>query len=167
MPSDLSLAIFQAIILSIMIVGEVGLLLYVVPGLLIIWLAGLVYGLVTGFSLWSGVVFGVMTVLLVGGSFVDELLMSGSARRTGASWWAVGISMAAGVAGSIAFPPFGGLVAAMVGLFLVEVIRLRDWRKALISTRGMALGCGAALFARLGIGFVMISLWVLWALVIK
>jgi uncharacterized protein len=159
---NIGLAIFQTVILAIMIFGLVGLATTIVPGLTVIWAAALVYGLVTGFQWLSGILLAVMTILMVGGNLVDNYLMGASARQTGASWLAIAVALIAGIVGSIIWPPFGGLVLALVGLFIVEFIRLRDWRKALTSTRSMAMGCGWSVIVRLGIGMVMILLWLVW-----
>jgi len=58
--------------------------------------------------------------------------------------------------------PLGGLALAFAVVFAVEVIRVRNWRKALESTRGLMMGCGWAVVARFSIGLVMIGLWLVW-----
>ena len=163
----LSLLALQLVVLAVMLIGLLGLLTTIIPGLVIIWGGALVYWLVTGFTLGRGIVFGVLTVLMLVGSIVDNVIIGASARKTGASWLAIAVALVAGVAGSFAFPPFGGLLAALVGLFLVEFIRLRDWRHALVSTRGMAAGCGWSVLLRFGIGSIMILMWGLWVLFVK
>lgn len=153
------------ITLGVMLFGLAAIVfLPVLPGLVIIWLAALVYGLVAGFNTTGIIVSIVITALMIFGSLVDNILMGTSASKAGSPWWAVTLALIAGMAGSIFFPPFGGLIASLVVLFVVEVIRLRDWRKALTSTRGMALGCGWAVLARVGLGVVMIVLWGIWVL---
>ncbi len=77
-----------------MLVGEIGLMIVVVPGLVIIWAAGLVYGLVAGFSTSGWIIFGVMTVLMVGGSVADNFIMGANARQKGASWWSIAAALA-------------------------------------------------------------------------
>lgn len=153
------------ITLGVMLFGLAAIVfLPVLPGLVIIWLAALVYGVVAGFTTIGVVVSVVITALMLFGSVVDNLLMGTSASKAGSPWWSITLALIAGMAGSIFFPPFGGIIASLVVLFAVEVIRLRDWRKALTSTRGMALGCGWAVLARVGLGVVMIGLWGLWVL---
>lgn len=156
---------FPLILLGVMLFGLVTIVfLPVLPGLVIIWLAALVYGLVSGFST-AGIIIGlIITGLMIFGSLVDNILMGTSASKTGAPWWSITLALIAGMAGSIFWPPFGGLIASLLVLFAIEVIRLRNWRKALQTTRGMALGCGWAVVARVGIGIVMIVLWGIWVL---
>ena len=148
-----------------MLVGWLGLLIVVIPGLTIIWSAGLVYGLVSGFDTGGWIIFAVMTILMIVGNLIDNVLIGASAKQKGASWWSIGAALIGAIIGSIVFPPLGGLIFAMVALFLVEYFRIRDWRKALDSTGSMAMGCGWAVVARLAIGAMMIGLWLLWAFV--
>ena len=165
-PNTVGVATLRLIVLAVMLFGLFGLIIPVLPGLVIIWVPALVYGLITGFNLTSGILFGVMTVLMLIGNVVDNVVMGASARQQGASWVAIGVAIAAGLVGSLVAPPFGGLIAALVGLFAVEFYRLRDLQKAVESTRSMAIGCGWAAVIRFGIGIVMILLWggwVLWA----
>ena len=152
----------QAILLAVMLFGLVSLVMPVLPGLVIIWVPILVYAILDGFNWMRIVLLVIITALMLFGNVVDNLIMGQRARQKGASWWAIAVSLIAGVVGSIVFPPFGGLIAALVALFLVEIIRLRDWRQAFSSTRSMAAGCGWAAVIRFGIGVVMIALWVVW-----
>jgi uncharacterized protein YqgC (DUF456 family) len=161
---ETSLAALRIVVLAVMLFGLLGLIIPVLPGLVIIWVPALVYGLVTGFNWVSAILFGVMTLLMILGNLVDNFIMGARARVQGASWLAIGVALAAGVLGSIVFPPFGGLIAALLGLFAVEMLRLKDLRRALESTKSMAVGCGWAAIIRFGIGVIMILLWGAWVL---
>ena len=158
----LTLTTLRLILLAVMAFGELGLLIPLIPGLSIIWLCTLIYGLITGFSLGSGIIFGIITLIWIAGDLVDNLVVGARVRRSGASWLSLGVAMAAGIAGSLLWPPLGGLVAALAAIFIVEFIRLRDWRLAFRSARSMAAGCGWAVIIRMGIGVMMIFLWVIW-----
>jgi len=152
----------QIVVLVVMVLGLLSLFLFVVPGLTIIWLAALVYGLLTGFDLTSGLIFLGITLLMIFGNMVDQLLMGARAKKSGASWTGVVVSTLAALVFSILFPPFGGLVAALVALFIIEALRLKNLRQAGESTKEMAIGCASAIVARFGIGLMMIGLWALW-----
>src|SRR5512132_3086170 len=116
------LAALRIVVLAVMLFGLLGLIIPVLPGLVIIWVPALVYGLVTGFNWVSAILFGIMTLLMILGNLVDNFIMGARARVQGASWLAIGVALAAGVLGSIIFPPFGGLIAALLGLFAVEML---------------------------------------------
>jgi len=160
--------IFLIIILALVqLVGLVSLVIPILPGQVIIWIANLVYGITAGFTVWGWVIFAINTILMIVGSLVDNITMGASAKMTGASWLGVGLSLVAGVVGSLLFPPLGGLVAALIVLFVVEIIRLRDFKRAGNSTASMALGCGLAIIIRFAMGLVMIGLWSVWVFIVN
>src|SRR5450759_5055638 len=148
---------FLTIIILGMLVGLFSLLLVFVPGVIIIWLSILAYGLVTGFNWASGIIFGVITALMIFSTVIDNVIMGATTRQQGTSWLAFG---------AILLTLLVGLLLSFVALFLVELLRVKDWRKALASVGGMAKGCGFSVFVRIGIGLLMIGLWVLWSLAI-
>jgi len=157
-------AVLPFVVLAVMLIGLSGLLTTIIPGLAIIWVAALVYFIVTGFSTGSIILFVVMTILTVVGSLLDNVIMGAKARQSGASWLAIGVALLAGVVGTLMFPPFGGLVAALLGLFVMEYLRLRDPKLAFDSAKNMAAGCGWAVLLRFGIGMIMILMWGLYVL---
>ena len=154
----------HVVILSVMLFGLLGLIIPILPGLVIIWTAALVYGIIDGFSWGNGAIFALMTILMLVGSILDNVIMGASARTKGAPWFTIAVALVLGVLGSIIFPPFGGLIAALLGMFGLEFFRQRDWRKALDSTKSMALGCGWSAVIRAGMGVIMIALWGIWAI---
>ena len=88
--------------------------------------------------------------------------MGAEAKKTGASWISV-VALAAGIAGTI-LPPFGGLLFAALSILVVEWVRKRDLKEGAKSAGAIIRGCGFATIARLGIGVLMIGLWVVWVL---
>ncbi len=158
------LAAAQIVILLTMLAGLISLLAVIIPGLTIIWISALIYGLLTGFTTVPSILFIFITVLMLIGNVVDQLMMSTKAKKSGASWLSIFLSTGAAFVFSILFPPFGGLIAALIVLMAVEIIRLKDWRKAAQSSREMALGCVSAIAVRFGIGLVMIGIWIFWVI---
>ncbi len=152
------------IMLTIMIFGLLSLIFVpILPGLVIIWAGALIFGLVNGIqNTTAWILFAIITLLMIGGSLVDNLLMGASARSTGASWTSITIALVAGMIGSIFLPVFGGILLSLVALFAIEYFRQRNWRTAFESTKGMALGCGWSVVARFAIGLVMIGLYLAW-----
>jgi hypothetical protein len=70
----------------------------------------------------------------------------------------------AGILGTIIFPPIGGLIAAPLTVLLIEYFRQDDFKKALLTLRGLAIGWGAAFVVRFLIGAAMIGVWLVWAI---
>ena len=153
-----------------MLIGFLGLLLIFFPGLTVIWLSTLIWGIATLFNYHQGpwtftltiATFVVITFLMIFGNILDNIFMAGGARSKGASWWAIGLSWVAMIGVGIWLTPIAGLAAALVVLFLAEWIRAKDHRLALTSMFSMVKGAGWAVVARLGIAGLMIGLFGMW-----
>jgi uncharacterized protein YqgC (DUF456 family) len=150
--------------LLVMVVGLVLLIVPIFPGITVIWVAALLYGIVTGFDTLGIVIFVLLTLGMVAGISADNVLMGAGARQGGASWLTIIVALIAGIAGTLIFPPIGGLIAIPIAIFLLELLRNREWSSAWRATRGVALGWGLSFLVRFGIGLVMISAWLIWAL---
>lgn len=161
LPDWLRISVFGLTQLVILI-GLVGLVVPIFPGILVIWLATLGYGIVTGFTPWAIFFFVVITLLMIAGTTVDNIMMGAGARKGGASWLTIGVALLAGVIGTLLLPPFGGLIGAPLGILILELWRTRELKKAWQALIGMAAGWGLSVFIRLGIGAVMMALWWLW-----
>ena len=155
----------EALVLTMMLVGLLGLLVPIIPGLVIIWVAALGYGIYAGFGTLGWVMFALITVLMIGGSVIDNILMATKAHDSGAPWWVVLVALVAGIIGNFLLPVIGGILAALLALFLVEFIRRKNAKKALSSMKGMLIGWGWAVLIRFIIGLFMIGLWLIWAFV--
>jgi len=159
---QIGLISYQVITLAVMLVGLFSLFILIVPGLVIIWVSAVVYAIVIGVSWVSVLILFFMTILMIIGNLSDNFLISAGAKAKGASWLAIAGALLGGIVGSIVWPPIGGIIGALLGLFAIEIVRLRRWKAAYDSIRGMALGCGWALAVRLTIGGIMILWWVVW-----
>src|SRR5688500_3847373 len=87
-------------------VGLAGTVVPVVPGLRLLWLAGLLYGIAVGFGSVGTAAFVAMTVLAAAGTVAGVVLPH----------------RAAGAAGAARPSLLLGLVAAVVGFFVVPVV---------------------------------------------
>jgi uncharacterized protein YqgC (DUF456 family) len=162
MPDWLNVSIF-AITQVMMLVGLLGLLVPIFPGTVVMWLAALGYGIVSGFTTLGWVMFAIITVLMLAATLVDNVFMGAGARKGGASWNSILLALVAGVLGTIFFPPIGGIIAAPLAVLLLEYMRQRDWQKAWQALRGLATGFGLSVLVRFGIGMLMMILWWVWA----
>jgi hypothetical protein len=161
------LIFLQAATATVMIISLFGLLIPIYPGITVIWVAALIYGILVGFNAlgWiAWLIFIVITLLMVFGNVIDNIVTGKKAYDSGASIWSVVVAMIAGVVGAIIWTPIGGLLIAPLALFLAEYYRQREWRKALASTRGWLVGLGWSFILRFLTGMAMIGLWMIWAL---
>jgi len=162
MPAWLQISI-EVLTLTFMLFGLFGLVIPVVPGLVIIWVAALGYGIAADFGTLGWIMFAIISLLMVAGSVIDNVLMGTKARQSGASWVSIAAALVFGIAGNFVLPVIGGLIAALLALFIAEWILRKNWRESLKSVGGMAWGCGWAFVIRFIMGVVMISLWMIWA----
>lgn len=166
------LALFQEflaqwITLTFMLVGLFGMVIPIFPGIMVIWLSALFYAAVetlTGkMDVWGWLLFALITVLMVVGSVVDNIIMARKLRETGTPWRSITIGFIAGLVSSLFLTPFAALLTTPLALYLAEYYRLRDGREAFASAKGWLIGFSWSLAAMFAIGAVMIGLWVLWA----
>ena len=169
------LELFLQVVLEIftllaLIVGLLGLIVPVFPGLVIMWLGTLVYAIIQSaagnMTGWKWFLFGVITVLMITGSIVDNIIIARKMRDKYIPWSSILWAFAAGVVASLFFTPLIGLVAAPAGLFLAESSRLKNRDAAIDSTKAYMIGWGWAFGARFLIGLVMIGFWMIWAWVL-
>jgi uncharacterized protein YqgC (DUF456 family) len=149
-----------------MLTGIVGSMIPVLPDVILIWGAGLVYGLAVGWGSWGPWLFAGMTIL-AGLALLAEVWMSGAgARAGGASIWGILAGFALGAVGLVFFSPIGGFVGLLLGTFLVEYLRLGDRRLALRAVFGAGVGFGASFLVKLVLCLGMAGLWVVWVLTV-
>lgn len=166
MPPDLEFWLkvgVETLTLFALIVGTAGLIVPVFPGLVINWLAILIYGLVSGFGAKGGIIFVLVTILMIVGNVIDNVIMSKKARESGASWFSIGTGYMASLVVSFILSPIAGLAAAPVSVFLVELVRRRKLRSALNAAWSLMVGWGWSIAIRITIGIVMVGLWMIWA----
>jgi hypothetical protein len=161
------LILLDTFTLFVLLVGLIGLAVPVFPGLVIMWLGTLLYALIQSsagnMTTWDWVIFGIITVLMIGGSIVDNIIIARKMRDHYVPWSSILLAFAAGIIASLFFTPLIGLVAAPVGLFLAELRRLQNRDEAWKSTRAYMIGWGWAFGVRFMIGLVITALWMLWA----
>ena len=146
------------------VVGLLGIVIPVLPGSILIGLAGLVWAILHQTpAAWT--VFAAMVVLLGVGSVTTYVL---TARRTQSAGVPLRSQFGAAVAGIVGFfviPVVGVLVFFPLGLLAMEWLRLRDLPAALnsagVALRAMLVGMGIELAAALGaaILWTLANLW--------
>jgi uncharacterized protein YqgC (DUF456 family) len=148
----------------LMVLGLVGIVAPVLPGLTLIWAAALGYGLLAGWGASGPWLFAVITLLGAAGIGAELWVTGAGARAAGASLWSVVAGIALALMGFIFFNFVGALVGLVAGTLLAEYYRLRDWRRALASAGGTAAGCGVSYGVKVLLGVSMIGAWVAWVL---
>jgi uncharacterized protein len=151
--------VLTVITMLVMLFGLFVLVIPFLPGLVIIWVAALGYGILAGFDSLGWTMFAAITLLLIAGELAEHILMGTMAHKEGAPWWVVLIVLGVAIAGNFVFPVLGGLLAGILALFGIEWLRSKDAKKALESTRGLLVGFAWGFVVRFITGLVMIGSW--------
>lgn len=162
MPDWLASTVNILIIIT-MIVGQLGLIIPIFPGNVVIWVATLIYGIVFGFGKLGAILFAFISILTIFAVTADNVLMGAKAKEKGAAWSSIFLALVCGVVFTLVFPPIGGVIAAPLALYLMEFRRLGDSKQATEVVKGLALGLGLSFVARFILGLMMIGLWAAWA----
>jgi uncharacterized protein len=145
-----------------MLLGLVGTVVPVLPGLAVVWLAGLVYGLTAGFGTAGTVAFTVMTVLALLGTAAKFGLPARSGAQRGARGPAVTAAVVGALLGALILPVFGLPVGAVIGVWAAERARLGDPAEAWRTTVEIVRSLGVGILVEFTLGTVMLATWLVW-----
>jgi hypothetical protein len=140
------------------IIGLVGIVVFVVPGLLIVWAAVLVWALAERTPLAWGVL-ALATLLALAGTVVKYLLPGQRLRDAGVPGRSIVFGAVLGVIGFFAIPVVGLFVGFIVGIYLAERIRLGAHGEAWPSTLHALKAVGFSILIELFAGLLIAASW--------
>ena len=149
------------LIMVFMIIGLIGVLFPIMPGIFMIWLGVFVYVWRFGFeviTIWQ-FLFITLIVLVAGTS--DLWLPIFGTQKAGAAKRTIITGMIGAIAGSILIPVpiVGTLVGYAVGILLGEYHKRRDWDQAWRASKGGLAGWGIATVVQLVGGILIITIF--------
>jgi uncharacterized protein YqgC (DUF456 family) len=147
-----------------MVVGLVGTALPLIPGLPIVWLAALVYGLGEGFGTSGTIAFAIITLLAVGGIVGGIVLPHRHVAAKGAERSSVLAGAIGAIVGFFVIPVIGLIIGAVVGIYAMEYRRTGDGGAAWSTTKTLLVGFGLGVLLELSAGILMVAVWVGWVL---
>ncbi len=156
-------ALITTVVLITMLVGLVGTLVPILPGIMLMWAAAVVYGVVVGFDAVALIVLVLITMLAVAAMIVGVVVPKRAAADSGAATSSQIAAVIGGVIGFFAIPIIGVVVGALVGIGLAEWFDKRDWPAARASTIAIAKGFGVSALVQFGLGFGILIVWLPWA----
>ena len=141
------------------VVGLVGVVVQVLPGLFLVAAAVIVWGVVTGGAVgWT--VVGV-AVLATGLAFVGEYLLAGRhLKRAGVPFSTMVVGGVLGIVGFFVIPLVGLIIGFVVGVFAAEWLRSRDHRTAWRSTVAALQATGLTILVELAGALLTTAAWV-------
>lgn len=136
----------------------------IVPGQFIVWLAAVIYALVAGWETLGWPVFWALTTMMLIAAAVDFVLGALGARAGGASLWGLAGGFALGLVGLIFVNALGAVAGMLLGLLAVEWYRRKDFAQAWRASKGYLAGLLASVIFRFILAVLMVLLF-LWKVV--
>jgi uncharacterized protein len=142
-----------------MVVGLIGVVVPVMPGLLLVWAIGV------GTTLWVGTdtvgwgVAALLTLLFAGGGAATIWLPARQGRRGGVPLRSLVVAAVGAVVGFFVVPVLGFLLGGFVGLLVAEQQRLGGWQPATSSVGQVLRAYGIGVVVEVVVGVTMIGIW--------
>jgi uncharacterized protein YqgC (DUF456 family) len=139
--------------------GIVGVVIPVLPGLLLSWLGVLLWALLSGAGQLRWVVLAIATVVAVVGAAIKYLLPSRRLKSVGVPNSALFAGGVLGLIGFFVVPVVGVVIGFVLGVYLVERVRLGPGR-AWPSTREAITAAGLAMLIEFTTSVAIAVVWV-------
>jgi len=149
---------------AVMVIGVVGTVLPVIPGLWLIWAASLVYGLVEGFGAAGWLAMIVLTVLAGVGTAAGVALPQRSATNIGIPWWGQLFAGLMAVVGFFAIPVVGAAVGFVGAIIALVLVRTREVGTAIPTAWAVVRSLVIASAVQLAAGILMFATWIGWVI---
>ena len=144
----------------IMLVGLIGIAVPVLPGLLVVWAAVLVWASETQTTA-AWVVLGIATTLALSGFLLQYLLPGRRMRQAGVTTSTTLAGAALAVMGFFVIPVIGAFLGFALGIYLAERIKLGAHDAAWPSTKHALKAIGLSMGIELLAGLAIASTWVI------
>jgi uncharacterized protein YqgC (DUF456 family) len=151
----------EVLIALVMLVGLAGVVVPVLPGLLLVWAAGVAWAWLDGGGpvRWGLVV--LLTGLLVVSIVIKYALPARSAAGAGAPRSSLVLGALGAVVGFFLIPVVGFAVGGVLAVFLAELARLGSASRAWSATLAVLKAVGIGLLVELGVGATMVAAWLI------
>jgi uncharacterized protein YqgC (DUF456 family) len=147
------------IVVALMIVvGLVGIVVPVLPGLLLVWAAVVVWALAERSAVaWT--VLGVATVVFVVSQVVKYLIPGRRLKEAGVPTLSMLAGVVLGIVGFFVVPFVGVFLGFVLGIYAAELLRLRNHRMAWPSTVHALKAAGVSVLIELVAGLLIAAGW--------
>ncbi len=143
----------------LIVVGLVGIVLPVLPGLLVVLAGVLLWALMEGTGLAWGIFVASLLVAVVG--YVLQYTLPGRRmRERGVQTSTLALAVLFGIVGFFVIPVVGAIVGFVLGIFVVEVGRTRDRSQAWVRTKHALVAVLHSIGIELAAGLVIACLYV-------
>lgn len=143
-----------------MVVGVLGVIIPMVPGLVLCWAAVAVWAIFGAEGAGRWLVLGIATVVAALGIVVKYAWPGRNLKRAAVPTLTLLAGGALGLVGFFLIPVVGLPVGFVLGVFLAERIRLGDFAKAWPSTKHALKAAGLAMLIELATALAIATIWV-------
>lgn len=155
----------EIVVALVLLVGLVGVVLPILPGVLLIFGAIAVWAFVEG-TTTGWVVLGVATALLVVSGIIKYTWPGRQMKEAGVPMRSILIGVVLGIVGFFVIPVVGLVIGFILGTFLAELARLTDAKAAGAATWHATKAVGLSLLIEMGGALLAVGVWVLGAFVL-
>ncbi|MGB7981031.1 MAG: DUF456 domain-containing protein [Candidatus Nanopelagicales bacterium] len=155
----MSPALLDALVALAILVGVVGIVVPVLPGVLLVIGALLVWALLTGGST-AWIAFGVMAGIIAVGQVLKYLLPHRSMTAAGVPSRSLVIGGVSAIVGFLLAQIIGLVLGFVGGVYLAEHLRLQDWAAARASAWAAMKATGFSILIELASVLLAATVWV-------
>lgn len=148
----------EIVVALMMVVGVVGIVVPVLPGLLLV-VAGVVLWALEERSTTGWVVLGVVAGVYLAGLVLQWLVPGRRMKRAGVQTSTLLAGVVTAIVAAFAIPVVGLFVGFPLGIFLVSLARTRDHKEALRATGHALRAVGTNILIELVTAFTIIAVW--------
>jgi uncharacterized protein len=146
------------VVAVLIVVGLIGIVVPVLPGLLLVWAAVVVWALAERTGAAWGVLAGATVAFLVS-QVVKYLIPGRRLKEAGVPTVSMLAGVILGIVGFFVVPVVGVFLGFVVGIYAAELLRLRDHRAAWTSTVHALKAAGISVLIELVAGLLIASGW--------
>ena len=148
------------LIIALIIFGLIGIIIPLVPGTFLIWLAVLLYVIGNGMEVlgWGSFIF--ITIIAIGTGTSDWWMALLGAKTGGASGRSLLFGIGGAIIGSFIFPIIGTIAGYAGGIIFSEYQKTDDWNAAIKASVGGLAGWGLATAVQLGGALAIIGIFI-------
>lgn len=148
----------EIVVALMMVVGVVGIVVPVLPGLLLV-VAGVVLWALEERSTTGWVVLGVVAVVYLAGLVLQWLVPGRRMKRAGVQTSTLLAGVVTAIVAAFVIPVVGLFVGFPLGIFLVSLARTRDHKEALRATGHALRAVGTNILIELVTAFTIVAVW--------
>lgn len=149
----------------VMLVGLIGTIVPILPGVALVWFGALIFFVGTGISGTGIGFFAFITVVAIAGLAASLILPGKKSFNAGASWSSVILGFVGALIGSFVVPLFGAIPGGIAGVYAGERLRGTGHDQAWSATIATIKGMGWAFLCQFSSALLIIGTFIVWVFV--